>query len=346
MTLDLPPTEGPPATAAVVIGRNEGQRLINCLASLQQQVQRVIYVDSGSTDGSADHARRAGAIVVSLDGGQPFTAARARNAGVDALRDADPDGAIRFVQFVDGDCRMVPGWIATATAFLSTAPTVAVVCGRRREIAPQASAYNGLCDMEWNTPVGEAGACGGDALMRRDALDSVGGFDDTLIAGEEPELCLRLLRQGWRIWRLDHDMTLHDAAMTRFGQWRQRTIRSGWAYAEGFDRYGSAPERYRRRELRSILFWGGIAPLGIVAAGAIASAGTPILGTFAVAIVIVYIPMALRIAVRRQRRFGDPWRDALRYGAFTMLGKFPQMVGVCRYYFRGREPAHVIEYKD
>ena len=31
---------------AVVIGRNEGARLVACLTSLQGQVRRVIYVDS------------------------------------------------------------------------------------------------------------------------------------------------------------------------------------------------------------------------------------------------------------------------------------------------------------
>ena len=40
-----------PSVDAVVIGRNEGARLIACLDSLQGQVRRVVYVDSGSTDG-------------------------------------------------------------------------------------------------------------------------------------------------------------------------------------------------------------------------------------------------------------------------------------------------------
>lgn len=45
---------------AIVIGRNEGQRLIDCLGSLLGQVRRVIYVDSGSSDGSVEAARARG----------------------------------------------------------------------------------------------------------------------------------------------------------------------------------------------------------------------------------------------------------------------------------------------
>ena len=77
---------------------------------------------------------------------------------------------------------------------------------------PEASVYNRLCDFEWDTPVGDAEACGGDFLARAAAFGSVGGFDERMIAGEEPELCYRLRRGGWRIHRADHAMTLHDAA--------------------------------------------------------------------------------------------------------------------------------------
>lgn len=210
-----------PAIDAIVIGRNEGQRLIDCLSSLQAAgMRRLIYVDSGSTDGSTDAARAAGAEVIALDMTRPFTAARARNAGLERIaEDRDlPD----FVHFVDGDCQLQPGWLQVAADFLADHPQVVVVCGRRRERHPRASVYNRLCDLEWDTPVGEELACGGDALMRTQALLAVGGFRDDLIAGEEPELCLRLRRAGGQIWRLDHEMVLHDAAMTRFSQWWRR----------------------------------------------------------------------------------------------------------------------------
>ena len=67
---------------------------------------------------------------------------------------------------------------------------VAVVCGRRRERHPSASIYNRLCDIEWDTPVGQTSACGGDSLVRAEAFEAVGGFRAQLMAGEEPEALL------------------------------------------------------------------------------------------------------------------------------------------------------------
>ncbi|HMC94328.1 MAG TPA: glycosyltransferase, partial [Polyangia bacterium] len=211
-----------------MIGRNEGERLRLCLRSLgcapvsggegaatdapalAGPAPPCVYVDSGSTDGSVVLARGLGAHVVELDLGTPFTAARARNAGFRRLLEVAP--GIAFVQFVDGDCEVVPGWLPRAARRLEERPELAVVCGRRRERFVGASLYNRLCDIEWDTPVGDARACGGDALIRRVALEGVGGYDPRLIAGEEPELCVRLRAAGFKVERLDADMTLHDAA--------------------------------------------------------------------------------------------------------------------------------------
>ena len=185
-------TPDPRRLGAVIIGRNEGARLVACLGSVNGQVARVVYVDSGSTDDSVANAQMAGVEVVALDMSVPFTAARARNAGLEALADACP--GLDYVQFVDGDCVLQPDWCAIAAGFLDAHPDSAVACGRRRERYPEASVYNRLCDWEWDTPIGPTAACGGDALMRMRAIRDVGGFDPSLIAGEEPELCLRLRR--------------------------------------------------------------------------------------------------------------------------------------------------------
>jgi GT2 family glycosyltransferase len=228
----------------VAIGRNEGERLARCLRSAAGQVADLVYVDSGSTDGSVALARGLGAHVVELDLSTPFTAARARNAGYAALRARRPD--LAYVSFVDGDCELAPGWIAQALAHMHAHPRAAVVCGRRRERHPRASVYNHLCDLEWDTPVGLALACGGDALMRAAAFDEVGGFSPELIAGEEPELCARLRAHGWEIWRIAAEMTAHDAAMTRFSQWWRRNVRSGHATAEAWHRPARAAGQGRR----------------------------------------------------------------------------------------------------
>lgn len=312
--------------AAVVIGRNEGERLKACLSALSDQVGRIVYVDSGSTDGSPDHARARGATVLSLDMSLPFTAARARNTGLAALAGDPPD----FVQFLDGDCVLQPEWLPAALTALRGDPGLGVVAGRRREIHPDRSIYNRLCDAEWDTPVGEARAVGGDMLIRYEAVMGVGGFRDSLIAGEEPEMCVRLRAAGWRISRLPVEMTRHDANMMRFGQWWQRSKRAGHAFAEGAALHGAPPERHWRTETRRALAWGLALPAAAVL-------GAIFLHPLLLLLLLAYPAQYLRLA--------------LRMGAapafFSLLGKFPEAMGALNFYrnrLGGRRGA-LIEYK-
>lgn len=313
------------SVAAVVIGRNEGARLIACLEALQGDVGQVIYVDSGSSDGSVEAAKRLGAEVIALDMSKPFTAARARNAGIAAV-----DVGIDYIQFLDGDCALRTGWIETATAYLDGNPKVAVVCGRRRERFPEASVYNRLIDAEWDTPVGQAKACGGDALMRSAALSAVGGYRDTLIAGEEPELCVRLRAAGWQVWRLEAEMTWHDAALSRFGQFWQRSKRAGHAFAEGAALHGTPPERHWVTETRRALLWGAVMPLVILLVALLVS-------PWALLLLLLYPAQIARLA-----RAGD-----MAWAFFTVVGKFPESQGALKFYFDrliGRNK-RLIEYK-
>lgn len=311
---------------AVVIGRNEGPRLQAALASLAGDVDRVVYVDSGSTDNSLEIAAAAQAEVVILDPNTPFTAALARNTGFDRLMERDMP---LYVQFIDGDCAVRKGWIETAKAFLETNKNVAVVCGRRRERFPEASAYNALTDAEWDTPIGRTRACGGDALMRVDAFKAVGGYTPTLIAGEEPELCVRLRAQGWEIWRLDAEMTWHDAAMTRFDQWWKRTRRAGHAYAEGAALHGHAPELHNVAQLRRALFWGLALPL-------VALLGTLLVSPWVLLALLVYPAQIVRL-----RHMG--WTRA----SFLTFGKLAEAQGALDYIWRRLRggPKRLIEYK-
>ena len=332
-----PLPETPPAgtgTGMVVIGRNEGARLVRCLEACAGAGGPVVYVDSGSTDGSPDAARRLGAVVVALDMSIPFTAARARNEGFASLMRLHPQTA--RVQFLDGDCELAAGWMDAANAFLDAHPEIAAVCGRRLERFPDASVYNRLCDIEWNTPVGEARACGGDVLMRVQPLRAVGGYREDLIAGEEPELCVRLRAAGWKIWRLGHDMTLHDAAITRLSQWWKRNVRSGHAFAEGAFLHGEPPERHFVAETRRVWIWGVALPIVIV----LSSLATP----WALALVLLYPLQSIRLGLRAARQgLPIPWR----YAAFVVAVRFPEAQGVLKFW-AGRLVGHrsaLIEYK-
>jgi glycosyltransferase involved in cell wall biosynthesis len=318
----------------IAIGRNENQRLRKCLESLGDIAGRVVYVDSGSTDGSVDVARAMYANVVELDAITPFTAARARNEGFKRLREIAP--ALVYVQFVDGDCEIVGGWLDNALRYLDKHADVGVVCGRRRERFREQNIYNLLCDMEWDTPAGEAKACGGDAMMRVDAFEKARGFRSDLIAGEEPELCFRLRALGWRIWRLDRDMTLHDAAMTRFSQWWKRTIRGGYAFAEGAYLYGTTPERYCVREMRRAWLWGVGVPLMAIGL-------TIVWGPWGSVVLAIYPFQVIYLGLREERTARENWWRAL----FLVLGKFPEVIGQVKYFchlMAGSKP-RLIEYK-
>ncbi len=317
--------------ATILIGRNEGARLIACLASIPKGLGEVVYVDSGSTDGSIAAAQEAGAQVVELDTSIPFTAARARNAGVAALS-ARHD----YLQFIDGDCALDPAWMETASAFLNDHPEAAVVCGRRRERFPETSIYNAMCDVEWNTPIGQAKSCGGDAMMRAEAFDeAVGGFNPGLIAGEEPELCVRLRAAGWQIWRIDAEMTLHDAAMTRFSQYWKRSRRGGHAYAEGAAMHGAPPERHGVAGTRRAVIWGLAVPLVILLLALL-------IGPWALLLLAIYPAQIARLALRDG---GD--RFAWARAFLLTTGKFAEARGVLEYHISrlsGRDKT-LIEYK-
>jgi len=333
-----------PRLGLVAIGRNEGERLKRCLRSIAPGIP-VVYVDSGSRDGSQDFARSLGMIVETLSTERGFTAARARNAGWRRLLEAHP--ALDFIQFVDGDCELDAGWLAKARAALEAEPGLCAVFGRRRERFPEATLYNALCDDEWNVPVGLAESCGGDALFRVAALEQAGGYTDDLIAGEEPDLCLRLGRAGWAIRRIDAEMTLHDADIRTFRQNWLRFRRSGHAYAEHVARHGARAFAEWRRSVRSMILWAAVIPLLIlgIALGAWAT-GWRLLWLPVLPGLALYPAQMLRLA-RWKAGTGASRRFALFYGFWMVAGKFAQFGGLMRYHWkRLRGGGHrIIEYK-
>jgi glycosyltransferase involved in cell wall biosynthesis len=301
----------------VVIGRNEGERLKRCLASLPANAT-TIYVDSGSTDGSVAWARGLGIDVVELDTAIGFTAGRARNAGFRRLASLNP--TLRYVQFVDGDCELAVDWLSQASAALDQDARLCAVFGRLRERFARASVYNLLCDIEWDAPVGPAKAFGGNALIRAEAFAQAHGFLDTLVAGEEPELALRLRQNGWSIRRLDAEMGLHDAALLRFGQWWRRARRGGYAYAQGAFLHGSPPERHWVWERNRALIWGIAIPLCVIAVSAtLWPWGLVVWAIYPMQIVRLY----LRSKLAPDRR--------MAWALFQSLTRFPEASGVMRF---------------
>jgi GT2 family glycosyltransferase len=328
--------------AVVAIGRNEGDRLLRCLTSLKGTFP-VVYVDSGSTDGSVARAAEFKTYIIELDPREPFTAAKARNAGWRGL----PEQGItaEFIQFVDGDCEIEPNWLDAAVAALRQEPELACVFGRRRERYPERSFYNRLCDDEWNVPVGLADWCGGDAMFRAAALQEAGGYNDTIIAGEEPDLCLRLKRMGWRFRRIDHPMTIHDAAIVQFGQWWKRTKRGGHAYAEHVARHGSAAYPQWKRQIISIVLWAAALPVLAVVVLIFGTANSSFY-LFIPVLCSIYALQIWRISLKRLRA-GYPRHFSWWSSIMVILGKFAEFSGIMSYLLskaRARKTT-LIEYK-
>ncbi|OSZ75426.1 glycosyltransferase family 2 protein [Hydrogenophaga sp. IBVHS1] len=327
--------------AVVVIGRNEGERLKRCLASVQAQVARIVYVDSGSSDDSVAHARSLGIEVVELDTSVPFTAARGRNAGFMALHSSGqmPD----FVQFIDGDCLLAPNWISAALAHVSDRPELGIVTGWRSEIDRNRSVYNAMCDFEWHRPAGPIEACGGDMMVRAPAFHALKGFNPQVIAAEDDEFCARLRKSGLRIERLPLSMTRHDAAMTRFSEWWRRSVRSG----HGFGQVGDLHPDHFRPERRRVWLYGLILPLVFLTGLTLTLLGKVLAGTVLMVAVLAGYKLSWLRTVQGLVRSGLPLREAMHHGLYLSLSKFPNLIGMLTYLARRwqRRDMNIIEYK-
>ncbi len=329
-----------PLVSVVIIGRNEGQRLVRCIESVRAMSPcggpiEILYVDSASTDGSPERAAAGGARVIALPAGRP-TAARGRNAG---WRSASGI----FVLFLDGDTILDPDFVLRALPVFAD-PQVAVAAGNRREIRPGDSFYNRVLDLDWISPAGVADFCGGDALMRRSVLEQVGGYDENLIAGEEPEMCRRMRGLGYRILHLDLPMTGHDLAMTRWSQYWRRATRTGYAYAEVSERFrGSGlpfwehEVRHNRRRTAVLLAM----PMAAVLAAIVLREFWPL-----AVIPIFYAAIALRSAYKCRWKGGGAL-TLLLYGIHSHLQQIPICIGQLQYYRdrRAGRARGLIEYK-
>lgn len=326
------------ALGIVVIGRNEGERLRGCFQSLDISFEQVIYVDSGSTDNSLELAQSFGVEIVNLDPAIPFSAGRARNEGFAKLLEKKPK--VKYVQFIDGDCQLVGNWLSVAFKFLSSYAEYAIVVGRCKEINPEISVYNRFCDIEWHRPTGEVKECGGIFCVKTDAFELSGGFNPEIVAGEEPELCYRLRRRGWKVNRLDCEMVMHDAAIYSFSQWWKRTVRSGHAYAQVFWLHGWQRPYYNLKNCFRIWFWALLVPVSVCIA-------VYVLGLKCLCLFLLYPLSAYRIAHSKVKEIKCTAKNGGMYAFFIIVGRWAQLLGQLKFIVRKTliKQVKIVEYK-
>ena len=222
---------------------------------------------------------------------------------------------LQYVQFIDGDCELLAGWVEAAIVLLESKPELAAVCGRLRERYPDRSVYNWLCDREWDRPTGEVRSCAGNVMMRVQAMNNVGGYREDVIAAEEDELCVRLRSAGWKIWRLPNNMAFHDAAMLHFRQWWRRTLRTGYAFAQGAYLHGAAPEYHFVRETCRAWIWAVLLPFFCI--------GAAVIHPFGWLASLIYPLQLIRLTTQNSGSISD--RAKLAF--FQLLARFPEALG-------------------
>jgi glycosyltransferase involved in cell wall biosynthesis len=325
--------------SVVVIGRNEGERLLRCIESVQSADWadlrwELIYVDSHSVDGSPQRAQALGVRVLDLGMARP-SAAAGRNIGWRAARG-------KLVLFLDGDTLLEPGFVREALPSLADA-TVAAVWGHRRESQPEQSIYTRVLDLDWVFAPGRVDYFGGDVLVRRAALEQAGGFDDQLVAGEEPELCRRLRARGWTIEHIDAPMTRHDLAITSSRAWWKRAERAGLAYAQVSARFVGTDDPLWQREARRNRVH-GLALLALpVLSLTLAVWWTAALPLLLLALVVLWARSARRCRWKCPGRPGLAWA----YAGHSHLQQLPILAGQWRWWRlqRARRAPTLIEYK-
>jgi cellulose synthase/poly-beta-1,6-N-acetylglucosamine synthase-like glycosyltransferase len=243
---------------------------------------------------------------------------------------------------LDGDTILHPDFVTRALNQFDDQCT-AIVWGHRRESAPGASIYNRVLDLDWVYAAGDSAFCGGDALMRRDVLDEVGGYDENLIAGEEPEMCRRMTSKGYRIRHIDCPMTTHDLAMTSFRQYWKRAVRAGFAYASVSDRFRSSADPLWRREVQRNLMQ-GCTMLALPIFATLLSfrfqTSIPLL-ILALCVFLVVVRTASRVAWKSP----GSTKTLFLYGVHSHLQQIPILFGQMKFYRERHSEHRLIEYK-
>jgi N-acetylglucosaminyl-diphospho-decaprenol L-rhamnosyltransferase len=207
--------------SVIVVSYNTREHLGRSLASLAGGYE-VIVVDSGSTDGSRELVRERFPDVrlLELPDNRGFGAANNEGMKVAAGRyflisnaDAWPlgDGIERLAAFADANARTgvvgprllnPDGTLQRSVRGFPTRWRIATEYFFLRKLAPRSRALNAFygAGFDHGSVLEAEFLMGAVLLLRRDAVDEVGGFDESFFMfSEEVDLCYRMRTAGWSV---------------------------------------------------------------------------------------------------------------------------------------------------
>jgi GT2 family glycosyltransferase len=220
--------------AIVMITHNRRAEVLRSLSHLSSMPEqpRIVLVDNGSTDGTADAVAQQFQSVEILDAGGNLGAA-GRTLGV---RHVDTP----YVALCDDDTWWNPGDLGRAADLLDAHPRLAIVTARVL-VGPEERPDPACWIMEHSPLPREPGMPGpsllgflaGASVVRRSAFLAAGGFaPHLLIGGEEELLAADLAAAGWWLCYVP-ELTVHhypSRSRDRPGR-RSRLVRNGLWFA-------------------------------------------------------------------------------------------------------------------
>lgn len=305
----------------VIIGRNEGAKLEEVFGAVKHANCPIIYVDSDSSDNSLQIAKSQGIETLSLQGVPNLNASKARNAGYRKLIEKHP--SLQFIQFLDGDCTLINGWVSEALNLIQQRIDVAIICGTLAEKNHHISNYKLLSSLEWKAPIGEVLFTGGNFLIRKSSFEQVGQWDEDIIAAEDNVICHKIRQAGWKILRANVKMAVHDSSIVNFYSFWNRCVRTGYAFAQVASKFGHENHNMFTREVRSTIIFGGIIPLLIL----VCLFWNP---WISLALLSAYLALFVKIYIKLPGDWSQS--ESLIYAASCVISKFPGFYGILKYY--------------
>ncbi|KAA3620026.1 MAG: glycosyltransferase [Calditrichaeota bacterium] len=211
--------------SVVLISKNQDWNIKRLIESVLRktegiQAREILLVDSASDDCTTEIAQHYPINIIRLHDSKFLTPAAGRYVG---FKHTTGD----FILFLDGDMELCPHWLDKAMELIQNQSEIAAITGQRIDLPEETQSADKpvlpVIENDRGVPVEKGG---GAAMYRRSTLDEIGQFNPYLCSDEEPDICLRIRYNGYKIIELKQTIVLHysdpsDKLSTKIGRWRR-----------------------------------------------------------------------------------------------------------------------------